>query len=104
MRSVLKKILITIFSGIIISGIAVFAILWAFSNNLPDYKFLINALSMPFASIPGWLKKFLSSADKKEFMTFSGIDSYGIKSLFSKAYSAINLPSFEYTLLEIGGW
>ena len=42
MRSFLKKIFITIFSGIIISGIAVFAILWAFSNNLPDYKFLKN--------------------------------------------------------------
>ena len=37
-------------------------------------------------------------------MTFFGTDSKGINNLFSKAYSAINLPSLEYTLLEIGGW
>ena len=39
---------------------------------------------MPFASTPGWLKKFLSSADKKEFTTLSGIDSKGMNSLFLK--------------------
>ena len=66
------------------------------------YIFII-ALNIPFASIPGWLKKFLSSADKKELTTLSGIDSKGINNLFSKAYSAINLLSSEYTLLEIGG-
>ena len=36
-------------------------------------KFLITALSTPFASTPGWEKKFLSSADKKEYITFLGI-------------------------------
>ena len=61
------------------------------------------ALKMPLASIPGWLKKFLSSAERNEFITFSGIDSKGINNLFSIAYSAINLLSSEYTLLEIGG-
>jgi hypothetical protein len=37
-------------------------------------------------------------------MTFFGIESNGINNLFSKAYSAINRPSLEYTLLDIGGW
>ena len=37
--------------------------------------FLIIALVTPLASIPGWSKKFLSSADKKEKITLSGIDS-----------------------------
>jgi hypothetical protein len=41
------------------------------------------------------IKKFLSSADKKELITFLGIDSKGINNLFSKAYSAINFPSSE---------
>ena len=47
---------------------------------------------MPLASTPGCAKKFLSSADKNEFITTSGIDSIGIKSLFWIAYSAISSP------------
>ena len=34
---------------------------------------LITALKTPFASTPGCEKKFLSSADKNEFITFFGI-------------------------------
>ena len=29
-------------SGILVIGISFFSILWAFSNKLPDYKFLKN--------------------------------------------------------------
>ena len=36
--------------------------------------FLIIALKTPFASIPGCSKKFLSSADKNEFITILGIE------------------------------
>ena len=43
---------------------------------------LIVALKTPFASTPGWLKKFLSSADKNEFITKEGIELYGTKILF----------------------
>ena len=50
---------------------------------------------IPLASTPGWLKKFLSSADKNELITVSGIDSNGINNLFSIAYSAINFPLSE---------
>ena len=53
------------------------------------------ALNIPLASTPGCSKKFLSSADKKEFITFTGIDSKGTNNLFSIAYSAISFPSFE---------
>ena len=49
-----------------------------------------TALNIPLASTPGCLKKFLSSAERKAFTTLSGIDSKGINSLFSMAYSAIN--------------
>ena len=58
-------------------------------------KLFITALTMPLASIPGCLKKFLSSADKNELIIFLGIDPYGINSLFYKAYSAINVPLSE---------
>ena len=33
-----------------------------------------TALKTPFASTPGCEKKFLSSADKNEFITFFGIE------------------------------
>ena len=58
---------------------------------------------MPFASTPGCLKKFLSSADKNEFTTKVGIELYGTNILFSDENSLNNCPSFEYSLLEIGG-
>ena len=59
------------------------------------FIFFIIALNIPLASIPGCLKKFLSSAERKAFTTLSGIDSMGINSLFSIAYSAISFLSSE---------
>ena len=66
-------------------------------------KFLIIARVILFASIPGCEKKFLSSADKNEFITFLGIELYDMKILFWIAYSAISCPSPECTLLETAG-
>ena len=55
----------------------------------------MTALITPFASTPGCEKKFLSSADKKEFITFCGIALYGIKILFSEEKSLTNSPEPE---------
>ena len=47
------------------------------SNLLDAMMFeilFIIALKTPLASTPGCEKKFLSSADKNELITFSGID------------------------------
>ena len=60
------------------------------------------ALKIPLASIPGWVKKFLSSAERNELTTIFGIESYGTNNLFWRAYSAINLPLLEYTRDELG--
>ena len=57
----------------------------------------------PFASTPGWLKKFLSSADKKELIIFFGIELYGTNILFSVEKSITSSPSSEYNLLDTGG-
>ena len=35
-----KKVLVLAISGILVLAILSISILWAFSNNLPDYKFL----------------------------------------------------------------
>ena len=37
-------------------------------------KFLITALKTPFASTPGWSKKFLSSAERNALITLGGIE------------------------------
>ena len=40
MNKILKKIFILLCSTTLLMGVTILAILWAFSNNLPDYKFL----------------------------------------------------------------
>ena len=57
----------------------------------------------PIASTPGLLKKFLSSADKKELIIFLGIELYGTNILFCVEKSITNSPSSEYNLLDTGG-
>ncbi len=42
MNKLLKKILVLVGAGFLISLISLITILWVFSNNLPDYKFLKN--------------------------------------------------------------
>ena len=42
MNTLLKKILSLFVAGILISIITIISILWIYSNNLPDYKFLKN--------------------------------------------------------------
>ena len=42
MNNLFKNILIAILSLILISSILIFSVLWIFSNNIPDYKFLKN--------------------------------------------------------------
>ena len=91
-----------ILSGILIGGIAVFAILWVFSNKLPDYKFLKNykpsvsskvysgegelvsdfsaqkRIFVPYNSIPKKvINSFLSSEDKN-FFSHPGVDAKGV--------------------------
>ena len=61
------------------------------------------ALTTPFASTPGCSKKFLSSADKNEFITTCEIELYGTKILYSDEKSLTKTPFPEYSLLDTGG-
>ena len=65
------------------------------------FVFLIIALVILFASIPGWEKKFLSSADKNELITIFGIESYGTNILFSEEKSLTSSPPPEYNFAQI---
>ena len=42
MNKIFKNIFTVILSLLLILSILIFSILWSFSNNIPDYKFLKN--------------------------------------------------------------
>ena len=42
MNKLLKKLILLTSAGVLIMFVILIAILWAFSNKLPDYKFLKN--------------------------------------------------------------
>jgi len=102
MIKILKKIFVLILSGVLLSCISVLAILWLFSNNLPDYKFLKNykppvsskvysgegefvsdfssekRIFVPYNAIPNKVINAFLSAEDKNFFSHPGVDAKGI--------------------------
>ena len=102
MVNLLKKFIILVISTIIILFFTVFIILWYFSNDLPDYKFLKNykpavssrvyagdgqliaefstqkRLFVPYNAIPKKVLHSFLSAEDKNFFTHPGIDAKGV--------------------------
>ena len=98
----LKKILTIAISCILLSIILVITILWAYSNNLPDYKFLksykapvsskvysgngelVNDFStekrifVPYSAIPDKIINSFLSAEDKNFFSHPGVDAKGV--------------------------
>ena len=75
MSRLIKKIIILISSGFLFGFISVIAILWVFSNNLPDYKFLKNykpSVSSKVYSGEGELVSDFSS-EKRIFVPYKSI-------------------------------
>ena len=75
MNKFVKKILILVSSALLFGGICVLAVLWAFSNNLPDYKFLKNykpPVSSKVYSGEGQLVSDFSS-EKRIFIPYEAI-------------------------------
>ena len=102
MSNLLKKLLIAITLIVSTSFIAIFSILWTYSNKLPDYKFLKNykppvsskvysgngvlisdfsaekRIFVPYNAIPKKIiHSFLSSEDKN-FFKHPGVDAKGV--------------------------
>ena len=102
MSNLIKKLLIVLTLFSLSSFIAIFAILWTYSNKLPDYKFLKNykppvsskvysgngvlisdfssekRIFIPYNAIPKKIiNSFLSSEDKN-FFKHPGVDAKGI--------------------------
>ncbi len=102
MHRIIKNIFILILSFGLFSTILIVAVLWAFSNNLPDYKFLKNykppvsskvysgkgelvsdfstekRIFVPYEAIPEKVIKSFLSAEDKNFFSHPGVDAKGV--------------------------
>ncbi len=102
MHRIIKKIFILTFTFILLSVFSVLAVLWAFSNNLPDYKFLKNykppvsskvysgegelvndfstekRIFVPYNAISDKVIKSFLSAEDKNFYSHPGVDAKGV--------------------------
>ena len=102
MSKLFKKFLLLVGSGLILMFLVLISILWAFSNNLPDYKYLKSykapvsskiysgdgeliqdfssekRIFIPYNSIPKKVVNSFLSAEDKNFFTHPGIDAKGV--------------------------
>jgi len=102
MHRIIKNIFILILSIGLFTLISIVAVLWAFSNNLPDYKYLksykpsvsskvysgegelVNDFStekrifVPYKAIPEIVIKSFLSAEDKNFFSHPGVDAKGV--------------------------
>ena len=85
MHRIIKNIFILILSFGLLSAFTIIAVLWAFSNNLPDYKFLKSykpAVSSKVYSGEGELVNDFSS-EKRIFVPYKAISKKVINSFLS---------------------
>ncbi len=102
MSTLIKKIVTIFLSFLLLASILIFAILWTFSNNIPDYKFLKNykppvsskvysgdgklvadfskekRIFVPYESIPKNIVNSFLSAEDKNFFSHPGVDAKGV--------------------------
>ncbi len=102
MNKLIKNIFILALTCILLSGVLIISILWTFSNDLPDYKFLKNykpsvsskvysgngelvsdfsqekRIFIPFNSIPKNVINSFLSAEDKNFFSHPGVDAKGV--------------------------
>jgi len=102
MTNVIKKILILFLSVSLVTIVVIFGVLWTFSNNIPDYKFLKNykppvsskmysgngdlvadfskekRIFIPFNAIPEKVINAFLSAEDKNFFSHPGVDAKGV--------------------------
>ena len=102
MQRFIKNIFILVLSTGLFAGISLLAVLWAFSSNLPDYKFLKNykppvsskvysgegqlvndfstekRIFIPYDAIPSRVINSFLSAEDKNFYSHPGVDARGV--------------------------
>ncbi len=102
MNNLIKKLLITVISISILFLLSIIVVLWMFSNELPDYKFLKNykppvssklysgsgdlvsefssekRIFVPYKAIPITIINSFLSAEDKNFFSHPGVDAKGV--------------------------
>jgi penicillin-binding protein 1A len=102
MNKILKNTLFISLSFLLLLGILIIGILWSYSNNIPDYKFLKNykppvsskvysgdgelvadfskekRIFIPINSIPKNVINSFLSAEDKNFFSHPGVDAKGV--------------------------
>ena len=102
MNITIKNIFIGFLSFLLLSLVAILGILWNFSNNIPDYKFLKNykppvsskvysgngnlvadfskekRIFVPYRAIPKNVINSFLSAEDKNFFSHPGVDAKGV--------------------------
>jgi len=102
MSNFIKKSLITVFAAFLLLITSIISVLWIFSNELPDYKFLQNykppvssklysgsgqlvaefssekRIFVPYKSIPDTIINSFLSAEDKNFFSHPGVDAKGV--------------------------
>ena len=102
MNKLFKKLILLSLAGFLIMSVAVIAILWAFSNKLPDYKFLKSykppvsskvyagegqlvsdfskekRIFVPYNAVPPKVINSFLSAEDKNFFSHPGVDAKGV--------------------------
>ena len=113
MNPLLKKIILLSSSAILLFFLMIVSVLWVFSNNLPDYKYLKNykapvsskiysgsgeliqdfssekRIFIPYNSIPKIVINSFLSAEDKNFFEHPGIDAKGVLRAIIKNISNI---------------
>tara|TARA_B100001057_G_scaffold435659_1_gene466139 strand:- start:4013 stop:6349 length:2337 start_codon:yes stop_codon:yes gene_type:complete len=106
MNNIIKNITIAFISFLLLFSILVLVVLWNFSNNIPDYKFLKSykppvsskvysgngelvadfsqekRIFVPFSSIPQNVINSFLSAEDKNFFSHPGVDAKGVLRAF----------------------
>ena len=102
MSKIFKRIFVLITCGCLLIALTILSILWIFSNNLPDYKFLKNykasvsskvysgegelvsdfssekRIFVPYNAIPKKVIYAFLSAEDKNFFSHPGVDAKGV--------------------------
>ena len=126
MNKFLRNIFILITSFILLSVISIISVLWTYSNDLPDYKFLKNykppvsskvysgngdlvadfsqekRVFVPFNSIPKNVINAFLSAEDKNFFKHPGVDAKGvIRAVINNISNILSSKRLELSLIHI---
>ncbi len=113
MNIILKRFFVIFISGFLVFAFLILSILWGFSSNLPDYKFLKNykppvsskvysgegelvsdfssekRIFIPYNAIPQKVINSFLSAEDKNFFSHPGVDAKGVLRAIIKNISNI---------------